>query len=518
MLAPLALIPALGGAQQATHLVIPLAPDTAWWSAVVVHGHRMPIREGYTADLRANTYGNQAQPLLLSNRGHVVWSDVAFTISATGGALRIEGTAPIEATRAGSTLRDAYLLASRRFFPFAGRMPDSLLFAAPQYNTWIELMYDQNQVDVLKYARGIRGHGLPPGVLMIDDNWQEDYGRWRFHPGRFREPKAMVDSLHAMGFKVMLWVCPFVSPDADVYRELRRERLLLRDSSGEPAIVRWWNGASALLDLTNDGARAWFTGQLDSLVHVYGVDGFKFDAGDAEFYRNTVASRSVSPNDHSALYGAVGLRYPLNEYRAMWRTGGQPLAERLRDKAHSWSDLALVVPHILAEGLAGYPFTAPDMIGGGEFTSFLDGKTIDQELVVRWAQASALMPMMQFSAAPWRVLDASHLESVMAVVRLRDHFRPYILSLARGAASTGEPIARAMEYAFPHRGYAEVRDQFLLGDRVLVAPVLAKGATRRSVLVPPGRWRAWTGSTVRGPRRIDVDAPLGVLPYFERAD
>ena len=508
---------AIAGAQPTT-LTLPLVADTAWWSGVVVHGHQMPIRAGYAADLRNDTYGNQAQPLLLSNRGHVVWSDAPFTVTATGRELRIEGTAPIVSMRPGATLRDAYLAASRHWFPASGRMPDTLLFAAPQYNTWIELMYDQNQVDVLKYARGIREHGLPPGVLMIDDNWQEDYGRWRFHPGRFRDPKAMVDSLHAMGFKVMVWVCPFVSPDADVYRELRRRRFLLRDASGEPAIVRWWNGASALLDLSDAGAAAWFRDQLDSLAHTYGVDGFKLDGGDAEFYRNTLASRVVSPNEQSALYGAIGLRYPLNEYRAMWKMGGQPLAERLRDKAHSWSDLGLVVPHVLAEGLAGYPFTAPDMIGGGEFTSFLDGKTIDQELVVRWAQASALMPMMQFSAAPWRVLDSAHFNAVKAVVQLRERFRPSLLTLAREAARSGEPIARSLEYVYPNRGYAEVRDEFLLGDRVLVAPVLTKGATRRSVIVPPGRWRAWTGTTVRGPRRIDVDAPLGALPYFERAD
>ena len=128
------------------------------------------------------------------------------------------------------------------------------------------------------------------------------------------------------------------------------------------------------------------------------------------------------------------------------------------------------------------------------------------------------MPMMQFSAAPWRVLDSAHFNAVKAVVQLRERFRPSLLTLAREAARSGEPIARSLEYVYPNRGYAEVRDEFLLGDRVLVAPVLAKGATRRSVIVPPGRWRAWTGATVRGPRRIDVDAPLGALPYFERAD
>ena len=510
--------PAWLTAQSGTRVIVPLGPDTAWWSGVVTHGHQMPVRAGYVADLRANSYGNQAQPLLLSNRGQVIWSEGPVRIEATERELRIDGSAPITRSTAGTTLRDAYRYASSHYFPPSGRMPDSLLFSAPQYNTWIELMYDQNQVDVLRYASGVIAHGFPPGVLMIDDNWQEDYGRWRFHPGRFRDPRAMVDSLHAMGFKVMLWVCPFVSPDADVYRDLRAKGFLLRDRSGEPAIVRWWNGASALLDLSNPGAATWFRAQLDSLVRVDGVDGFKFDAGDAEFYVNTVAARSVTPNEQSMLYGALGTSYPLNEFRAMWKMGGQPLAERLRDKAHRWGDLALIVPQIVSEGLAGYPFTCPDMIGGGEFSSFLNATSIDQELVVRWAQASALMPMMQFSAAPWRVLDAPHLAAVRAAVQLRDHFRPYVLALAHEAATTGEPMVRSLEYVFPHHGYAAVRDEFMLGDRVLVAPVLQPGVSERAVQLPPGRWRSSTGSVLRGPASIVVKAGMSELLYFERMD
>jgi alpha-glucosidase len=77
---------------------------------------------------------------------------------------------------------------------------------------------------VLKYAHAIVDNGLPPGVLMIDDNWQEDYGKWNFHPGRFGDPKAMMQELHNLGFKIMLWVCPSVSPDCDVYRDLAKKK------------------------------------------------------------------------------------------------------------------------------------------------------------------------------------------------------------------------------------------------------------------------------------------------------
>src|SRR5262249_55540340 len=147
-----------------------------------------------------------------------------------------------------------------------------------------------------------------------------------------------------------------------------------------------------------------------------------------------------------------------------------------------WSDLKTLIPNMMLAGLMGYPFSCPDMIGGGEYKSFQGGSTIDQELVVRSAQCHAFMPMMQFSVAPWRVLDAPHLRTVLEAVKVREKYKAYILALARQAALTGEPIVRSMEYVFPHQGYERVNDQFLLGDRILVAPGLERGAAHRDVL------------------------------------
>lgn len=73
-----------------------------------------------------------------------------------------------------------------------------------------------------------------------------------------------------------------------------------------------------------------------------------------------------------------------------------------------------------------------------------------------------------------------------------------------------------MGYDFPHEGLAEVTDQFMLGDRFLVAPVLERGATSRSVRLPAGRWRAPDGTVIAGGRTVRVNAPLDELPVFER--
>ena len=495
--------------------------NVSWWAGVIEDGFKMPLTNGYEIDVRGDNHQNQIQPLLLSDQGDVIWMDDPFKMRfKTGQGLLLEHTAgdPVAQTKAGNSLRDAFLYASRTYFPPTGKIPDESLFLNPQYNTWIELMYDQNQAGILTYAAGIKAHGFPAGVLMIDDNWQEDYGKWDFKAGRFSDPKAMLTTLHAEGFKVMLWMCPFISPDSDVYRDLANRNLLVTDASGQPAIVRWWNGASGLLDLTNPKAVAWFQSRLDYLQTTYHVDGFKFDGGDSSFYCGIKTARYASPNSQTALYGQLGLRYPLNEYRAMWKMGGQPLGERLSDKAHSWVDLRKLIPDMVLEGLMGYPFSCPDMIGGGEFTSFLPGQKIDQDLIVRSAQCQALMPMMQFSVAPWRVLDTAHLKAVLNAVQAREQYRQYILDLARTSALTGEPMVRSLEYAFPHQGYERVNDQFLLGERILVAPVLESGTSQRMVTFPNGKWKAVNGKVYQGPIVCSVSVPYGELNYFEKVN
>ncbi len=217
---------------------------------------------------------------------------------------------------------------------------------------------------------------------MIDEGWAESYGNWDFDRAKFPDPKGMMDELHGLGFKVMLWVCPYISPNGPFYVDLyyghsdekKTVWIVNQEKPGFPAIMQWWDGFSAVTDLSNPDGKKWFKGQLDYLIDTYQVDGFKFDGGDAVHYS---ASRmlgpaksfqsGITPNQHSELFAQIGLDYPMNEYRACWKMGGQPIAQRLRDKSHNWEDLRKLIPGSVCQGIMGYPFTCPDLIGGGEF-------------------------------------------------------------------------------------------------------------------------------------------------------
>jgi len=503
-------------------------PGEGWWGGVVNDGVKMPFGDSpYSFNLFGNDAGNQSVPLFVSDQGRYIWSESPFRINFRNDSIIINRTIrKVYIGKTGNSLKDAYMSASRQFFPSSGLWPDSLLVVAPQYNLWIELTYNPNQKDILNYAKQVLANGMPAGVLMIDDNWSNYYGHFDFDKERFPDAKALVDELHRMGFKVMLWICPFISPDSPAYRELSSKKLLLLDSQGKkgaiwdntsrPLLLSWWNGYSACLDLSNPDAGKWLKEKLDYLQKQYGIDGYKLDAGDAQYYSspNLVSFRTVTPNEHSYFWAEVGLQYPLNEYRAMWKMGGQPLVERLRDKRHTWSDLQSLVPNTIAQQLAGYTFTCPDMIGGGSAGSFRPGRTIDQKLIVRSAQCHALMPMMQFSAAPWRILDITHLSAVKKIVKIRQENMPYLMQVLRNSAKTGEPALRPLEYDFPGQGFLKVTDQFMLGDRMMVVPVVTESDTRE-VIFPKGKWK-YNNTTITGPVTKTITVPLDELPVYYR--
>lgn len=496
------------------------------YGAAATFGRKVPFglaTQSCDYDLRRHNYGNHTAPVLISNRGRYVWCEEGFDFKIENGNVTLTSNEKeFKIGKAGTTLREAFKFVSKNFLPTSGKTPDLLFVAAPQWNTWIELGLKQNQKAVLEYAHKIVDSGFPAGVMMIDDTWQRDYGVWRFDNSAFPDPKAMCDELHRLGFRIILWTCPFVSMDSAEYRHLSEKGALLKDGWGRPAAITWWDGVSAVLNFDVPYAKAWYKGELDKLVKDYGIDGFKFDAGDTGYY-DTADQRlkfvgyeqEGDLNRHNRNWSLFAAQYQFNEMRASWKCGGQPLVQRLCDKGCDFGAVQQLIPDMINTGLMGNNFVCPDMIGGGDLGAYLNSE-LDQECFVRSAQVHALCPMMQFSAAPWRVLDAEHFAAVKKAVAIRQKFAPRFVELARECAVSGEPMLRSMEYQFPGHGYELIKDQFVMGDFLIVAPQVEKGAKVRKVIIPAGEWVGDDGETYEGPREIVVSTPLDRIPHFVR--
>ncbi len=493
----------------------------AFWGGAVAHGIDMPLTEDSdrTFDSRMQNTTNPVNGIFCSTSGRYFLLEGDFRIGVKAGNITLETDVPPVVGRAGNTLKEAYLAAAATFGQDGVSVPRELL-THPQYCTWTEMLTDITEEKVLDYARSVSKSGMPYGVLILDDGWMKGYGEWEFAEGKFSDPKGMVCELHKMGFKVQLWLVPFVAKNSRDYKTLAENGALVRCADGTVAEREWWNGTDPVLDMTSAFARDWLKKQLDCLMERYGVDGFKFDAGDCLYYRDDdLTARPTTASGQNALWAEFAGQYRYSELRACFGYAGRHTVIRLCDKRRSWDrkeGIGALVPNMINAGLCGYPFSCADMIGGGSIADFEgEGGEVDYELISRFVECAALMPCMQFSYAYWRRNDVIK-EMFLKYARLHAEKREELSALIDEAERTHAPILRALEYEFPHQGFQKEIDSFLLGSTYLVSPVTKKGQTQKTLLLPRGTdWvYAPTGEAFRGGEEVTVPAPVGTLPYF----
>lgn len=508
--------------------IISFLKDEFWYGGAVNDGYIFPLsaHSDYKIDLVFNETYNQINPLYISSKGRYIWLEKAGHISFCDGKISINAE-EIEIDSSSTTLKEAYLKARDNHFSPQGEMLPKQVFN-PQCCSWMELFYNQEQESILQYARGFADVCKQRGIIIIDEGWQMDYGNWEFNLRRFSNPKQFVDELHNLGYLVLLWTCPYISPDSEAFRELEAKNLVLTDEKGELIISHWWNGYSALLDLTKPAAQDWINTKFQYLQDTYGIDGFKLDGGDGQFLPKWYKDANLQ-----TYYWAESINAEIKELRACYKLAGRPIIQRLADKAHIWNvqrikdeklptggflryGFSAIIPNMLIAGITGYTYSCPDMVGGGLWLDFDKSKT-DKELLIRWLQASILMPLTQFSSALWKVEEMGVNKITKEMLDLREKFLPYIYGLAEKSITTAEPIMRYMEYDFPHQGLEEIISQFMLGDKYLIAPILEKGATLKKVYLPKGVWKDYyTEKKYIGGEAIEIPVDIHSLPIFEK--
>jgi alpha-glucosidase len=195
------------------------------------------------------------------------------------------------------------------------------------------------------------------------------------------------------------------------------------------------------------------------------------------------------------------------------------------DNHSSWRHLRENLDMVVNLGLTGVPIAGADVGGFGRGPSkygAVKPRRPSAELFIRWLELGALMPFFRVHCTlyaprqePWS-FGRHALDLARVVLQRRYRLLPLLYAHALEAHETGLPIVRplCMHYDTP-RGAA--RDQFLLGDRVLVAPVLEQGTGQRAVWLPPGAWTHWlTGVEYAGGQTAVVEAPLAMTPIFIR--
>ena len=430
-----------------------------------------------------------------------------------------------------SDVKAVHSYMANRFIAKPDGIPDEGMFRYPIWSTWARYKTGVTQEIVLQYAKEIKQNGFNGCQIEIDDIYTTTYGDHKFDLKKFPDAQNMIQELHKQGFKVTSWIHPFVNVEAEAFQEGVKKDYYVKDSKGVPSLVRWWQGIGGLLDVTNPHAVKWYFDRLSHLTSL-GMDSFKFDAGESNFLPTGFQTYKPLPNanHYGRLYAEAAYQHAGKgiEVRVGYRSQHLPIFVRMMDKESHWDyerAFRTVIPNALQFGIIGYPFLLPDMIGGNGYDHNLDsvfitqGKIPPKELFIRWLELNVFLPSMQYSFAPWQYDN----ETVQTAKRLTTLHETYVtdlvLKLAQNALKTGEPIIRPLWWIDPlNTKTFDIEDEFLVGNDLLVAPVVEKDSRDRDIYLPAGEWKdKLRGQTYKGKQTLEnYKVDLHEIAYFER--
>lgn len=407
------------------------------------------------------------------------------------------------------------------------------------YTPWISAQGGRDAV--LARVANLEANNIQAGAIWSQDwtgkrmNVGGGYGvqyRWVADEMLYPDLAGMITELHGKGYKFLAYANPFVMPNLDHWAAMSASSMLIQ-KNGQPYLDASPAGDASHPDPTNPVTTEYVRGQLANMVKDLGIDGWMADFAewvplDAE-YKDGSDPRAMHnryPTEwHRMSREAMDQERPDGDWAVFTRsgwTGEQAVAQIVwaGDQEATWTKedgLPTVVPALLNLGISGLPFVTHDIAG-------FSGGPSTKELYLRWTELGAFTPIMRTHDGNMKDMNWSWDKDQETI----DHFRrctqihaalaPDFIALAKEASQTGAPILRHLMLEYPDDLEARnVSDQFLIGDALLVAPVLEQGATSRSVYLPAGTWfDVWTGQSQDGGKRVMVDAPIGKPPVFSR--
>ena len=437
-----------------------------------------------------------------------------------------------------------------RYADLTGHMPLPPLWAlGNQQSRWG--YYPDTMVE--EVVRQYRERDLPLDVIHLDIDYMNGYRVFTFDSRRFPEPKALADKLGRQGVKVITIVDPGVKyqpvasdgerPQSDgryyVFDQGVEKNFFQRRQSGELSVPKVWPGESVFVDYTIPEARRWW-GDLHRAYTDNGIAGIWNDMNEpSDFVDQTgknqmdvVSYDEGEKTTHAKNRNIFALLMARATYEGLERLGPDRRPYVITRAAYAgiqrystmwtgdtnstWESLGLNIPMFTTLGLSGEPFVGSDV---GGFMGRGNG-----ELLVRSYQVSFLAPFCRnhknidaYDQEPWR-FGTYYEDIIRKYLKLRYALLPFLYTTLEEAHRTGAPLFRPL--VLNHQDDSNtynLDDQFMIGDDLLVAPILKPDVTRRLVYLPKGTWYDyWTNKVYSGGTMISVEAPLDTVPMFVR--
>lgn len=421
----------------------------------------------------------------------------------------------------------------QRYTEFTGRsqMPPKWSFGL-----WVSRCSYRTQEEVESIARQMREHGIPSDVIHID-GWMRKTsgGDWVWDKERFPNPEEMIENLADIGFKLSLWIWPYIPVGCDRYEEAKDKDFLVKDSEGN--VVQFLPTATtdrkvAAFDFTNPDLQKWYKKLVQNVVKD-GVGAVKTDFSEALPENAVYWDGSNGLQGHNkftllynkTVYEAVKeIKEKQGERPVLWARSGYAGSQNYPvhwagDSSTHLNNLACILRSGLSIGLSGVSFWAHDI--GGFYNTDHEGYEIppSDEEYIRSAQFGLLSPFSRFHGKtprePWHF--GEKVEEIFTTFdNLRYKLLPYYYSTAYETTQNGIPMIRPMFMEFEDDPTTYNLDlQYMLGESFLIVPVFDQEKIK--VYLPIGKWLDyWSGEVIEGGRWLEPEKSLDKIPVFIR--
>lgn len=537
-----------------------LREESGFYSKPGNSGIRFALKPGekvYGAGERAIPMDRRGRKLLLYNRpsyGYEVGAaqlnySVPMTISSRKyailfddpqkGYVDIGNTEPsvTEWNAIGGTAR-YYLIAgstypeiSNSYTQLTGRQPLPPRWALG--NLQSRMAY-RNQKETDSIVTLMQKKNFPVDAVILDFYWfgdsiQGHLGNLDWYKKAWPDPAGMVAKFRKQGIKTILITEPYVIDTVANYKDAAAKGVFVTDSLGKPYVDKqFYFGAGSLIDIFKPAARDWFWAKYKKQIDM-GIAGWWGDLGEPESHPSDIYHVNGKADQVHNIYGHYWDKMLFDKYAEYYpntrlfhlQRSGFAGSQRYDaypwtgDVSRSWGGLQAQLPLLLTMGMNGLGYIHSD--AGG----FAQGVK-DDELYTRWLQFAVFTPILRPHGSVIPSEPVFWSEKTQDIVRtymqLRYAMLPYNYTLAYLNATTGSPLMRPLFYQFTNDTTASrVEDEYMWGENLLVAPVIKKGLTSRSIYLPEGKWYDFiTGTEYNGSSRVDFPLTIENLPVFAK--
>ena len=431
----------------------------------------------------------------------------------------------------------------------APMFPDSLM------GLWQCKLRYRTQEEVLSVARQYRKEGIKIDQIVIDFFHWTVQGDWKFDKTSWPDPKAMIDELHEMGIRVIVSVWPSVDRRSENFGPMMERGLLIRTERGA-AQTYDYQGDCVEIDPFNPEAREYIWNICKKNYYDLGIDGFWLDNSEPDYgvydfdnYRYYAGPALSCSNLYPQLFSRAFYEPmsagkgtdAVNLLRCGW-AGSQKYGNVIwsGDVPSTFESFREQIQAGLNMGLAGIPWWTTDI--GGFMTDDVNDPDF-RELLIRWYQFAVYSAVLRMHGdrGPYNIppLDDrdwgggylhtgqpnelwSYGEENYRIMRkyydIRIAMHDYIHQLYQDAHLTGAPLIRTMFFEFPEDPECwKLQDQYMFGNRYLVAPVTELHQRERDVYLPAGRWKDINSGTIlEGRQIVTAAAPIDMIPVYEK--